>query len=84
MQQSLKLKEESRISFNLEDLINDDFVVALELSLFASNIRKKVRGALDGFLSFFKNYEKNKAHNMLSLMLNPRSKNLRLVSYLIG
>ncbi len=81
---SLKLKEKSRISFNLEDLINDDFVVALELSLFASNIFKKIHGALNGFLSFFKKYEKNKAHNMLSLMLNPRFKSLRLVSYFIG
>ncbi len=68
----------------MEDLINDDFVVALELSLFASNIRKKIRGDLDGFLSFFKKYEKNKTHNMLSLILNPGFKSLRLVSYFIG
>jgi hypothetical protein len=69
---SLKLKDKSRISFNLEDLINDDFAIALELSLFASKIRRKVCGVLDGFLSFFKKYEKNKTHNMLSFMLNPR------------
>jgi hypothetical protein len=69
---SLKLKDEFGISFNLEDLINDDIVVALELSLLASKIRRKVYGVLDGFLSFFKKYEKNKTHNMLSFMLNPR------------
>jgi hypothetical protein len=65
---SLKLKEEFGISFNLQDLVDDDFVVTQELSLFASNIRKEVCGVLDGFLSFLKKYEKNIAHNMLSLM----------------
>jgi len=39
---SLKLKEEFEISSNLQDLIDDDFVVAQELSLFASSIRREV------------------------------------------
>jgi hypothetical protein len=39
---SLKLKEEFEISSNLQDLIDDDFVVAQELSLFASSTRRKV------------------------------------------
>jgi hypothetical protein len=81
---SLKLKEEFGISLNLQDLIDDDYVVAQELSLLASNIRRKVRGLLNGFLSFFKKYEGNKTHNMLSLMLDPRFKSLRLISFLIG
>jgi hypothetical protein len=51
---SLKFKEQYRISLNLQDLIDDDFIVARELSLFASNIRRKVCGILDGYLSFFK------------------------------
>jgi len=55
---NLKLKEEYGISSNLEDFIDDDFVVALELSLFAFNARKKICGVLDGFFSFFKKYEK--------------------------
>jgi hypothetical protein len=67
---SLKLKEKSGISSNLQDLIIDHFVVAQELSLFASNIKKEVPGVLNGFLSFFKKYEGNKTHNMLSLMLD--------------
>jgi hypothetical protein len=37
---SLKLKEEFGISSSLEDLINDNSIVALELSLLASKIRK--------------------------------------------
>ncbi len=81
---SLKLKEEYEISFNLQDLIDDDFVIAQKLSLFSSNIRKEVCGILDGFLSYFKKYEGNKAHHMLSLMLDPRFKNLKLISSLIG
>jgi hypothetical protein len=39
---SLKLKEEFVISSNLQDLIDDDFVVAQELSLFASSTRREV------------------------------------------
>jgi hypothetical protein len=42
----------------LEDLIDDDSIVTIELSLLASNIRTKVCGVLDGFLSFLKKYEK--------------------------
>jgi hypothetical protein len=77
---NLKLKEESGISFNLQDLIDDDSIVAQELSLLTFNIRREVSDVLDGFLSFFKKHEENKTHNMLSLMLNPRFKSLRLVS----
>jgi hypothetical protein len=33
-------------------LIDDDFGIAFELSLFASNIRREVCGVLDSFLSF--------------------------------
>ncbi len=68
----------------MEDLIDDHLGVTLELSLLTSNIKREVCGVLDGFLLFFKNYEKNQTHNMLSLMLNPRFKSLRLVSFLIG
>ncbi len=67
---SLKLKEKIEISLNLQDLINDDSIIAHELSLLAFNIKRDVCGILDGFLSFFKKYERNKTHNMLLLMLN--------------
>ncbi len=59
------LKKEFGISSNLKDLFDDDFVVALELSLLAFNIRREVCGVLDGFLSFFKKYEKNKTNVIL-------------------
>jgi hypothetical protein len=32
---------------------------------------------LDGFISLLNKYEKNKAHNMLSLVLDPKFKNLK-------
>jgi hypothetical protein len=35
----------------LQDLIDDDFVIAQELSLFASNIRRKICGVLDVFFN---------------------------------
>jgi hypothetical protein len=50
--------------------------------LLAYNIKREAYGILDGFLSFSKKYEGNKTHNMLSLMLVPKS--LRLVSSFIG
>jgi hypothetical protein len=52
--------------------------------MFASNIKKKTHDVLDGLFSFFTKYEKKKFHNMLNLMLNPRFKSLKLVSFFIG
>jgi hypothetical protein len=59
-------------------------VVVLELGFLASNIIKKVCGILDFFFLFLKKYEEKKAHYMLFLMLNPKFKNLDLVSSFIG
>jgi hypothetical protein len=55
---SLKLFFKNGISSSLEDLIDDDSIVTFELSLLASNIKRKVCGVLDSFISFFKKYEK--------------------------
>ncbi len=38
---------------------------------------------LDFFLSFLMKYENNKAHNMDSLMLDPRFKNLHIILLLL-
>jgi hypothetical protein len=38
----------------LQDLIDDDYRAAHELSLFASNIKREVCGVLDGVISLFK------------------------------
>jgi hypothetical protein len=48
----LKFKEEIINPFALVSLIDDDFGIAFELSLFASNIKREVHGFLDSFLAF--------------------------------
>jgi hypothetical protein len=57
---SLKLFLKIGILSSLEDLIDDDSIVTFELSLLASNIKRKVCGVLDSFISFFKKYGKKK------------------------
>jgi hypothetical protein len=52
--------------------------------LLASNVKREICVVLDGFLSFFKKYEGNKTHKILSLMVDFRFKNLKLVSSFIG
>jgi hypothetical protein len=51
-------------------LIYDDFGIAFELSLFASNIKRKAYGVLDSFL-YLKKKEKKKVHNMLFFDARP-------------
>jgi len=69
---SLKLKEENKSIRSFESLMEDDSIISNELSLLAFNIRREVINVLDSFLSILKKYENKKAHNMISLMLDPR------------
>jgi hypothetical protein len=46
-------------------------IISDELYLLDFNIRREVINVLDSFLSFVKKYENRKAHNMISLMLDP-------------
>jgi hypothetical protein len=62
-----KLKEDVGIIHNLNQFMDDDSTIILELSLFTSDIKKEVCGVLDFFLSFLRNSEKRKAHNMFFL-----------------
>ncbi len=55
----------------MTNLLEDDMVVILELSMFVFNIRKQTCDVLDGFFSFLTKHEK-KTHGMLSLMLDPK------------
>ncbi len=68
---SLKLKEKNQIVFSCGSLMEYDSIVVDELVLLVFNIRKDVCGV---FLSFLVKYENEKAHNMISLMLNLRFK----------
>jgi hypothetical protein len=72
---NLKLKEENRFIPSFESLMEDDSILSNELSLLVSNIQREVINVLDFVLSLLKKYENKKAHNMISLMLNPRFKN---------
>jgi len=77
---SLKLNEENQVIPSFEALMDDDSVVNDELYLLVFNIRREVINVLDYFLSFLKVYDKRPAHNMISLMLDPRYKKLHIVS----
>jgi hypothetical protein len=75
-----KLKKEAGIALVVDQPMDEDFVVALELFLLASNIKKEVCGMLDSLIpSFLKRYKERKAHNMLSLMLDSQFKSLHLL-----
>jgi hypothetical protein len=81
---SLKLKEENQIIPSFESLMEDDSIVFNELYLLAFNIRKEVINVLNTFLSFLKKYENKKAHNMISLMLDPKFKSLHIIFSFVG
>ncbi len=64
--------------------MDDDSIINNELSLLVSNIRREVINVLDSFLSLLKLYDKRKAHNMISLMLDPRYESLHIKSSFVG
>jgi hypothetical protein len=56
----------------------------VELESLSLNIKKEVYFVIDYFFSFFRMYNEIKVHNMISLMLGLRYKNLYLVFSFIG
>jgi DNA-binding Xre family transcriptional regulator len=60
----LKLKEKYGMTPSMTNLMEDDIVVGLELSMLTFNIRKQVCDVLNGFISFLTKYKK-KTHNMI-------------------
>jgi hypothetical protein len=64
--------------------MDDDSIASDELFLLAFNIRREVINVFDFFLSFLKVCDKRKTHNMISLMLDPKYKNLCIVSSFVG
>ncbi len=55
----------------------------MSLSMLTFNIRKQVCDVLNGFISFLTKYFL-KTHDIISLMLDPNFKNIKLVSFFIG
>jgi hypothetical protein len=64
--------------------MKDESGLGNELTLLSSNIKKHVYSVLDFFLSFLTKYEEKKNAHMISLMLNPRFKNLCIISSFVG
>jgi hypothetical protein len=64
--------------------MEDEYGLTNELALLPSNIKNQVYGVLDFFLSFLMKYEEKKAHNMISLMLDPKLKTLCIISSFVG
>jgi hypothetical protein len=81
---SLKFREENQVSPSFKRIMDDDSIINDELSLLTSNIRREVVDVLDFFLSLLKVYDRRKAHNMISLMLDPRYKSLHTLSSFVG
>lgn len=61
----------------LDTLINDNLSLDIE-SRGPNNEHEEVCEIIDFFLSFLTKYDERRIHNMLSLMLDPRFKRLRL------
>ncbi len=68
---ALKLNKEYGMTPSMTNLMEDDIVVGLELSMLTFNIRKQLCDVLNGFISFLTKYIK-KTPNMISF--NFRSK----------
>ncbi len=79
-----KFKEENKVLPLVENLMDDDSVVSDEFFLLASNIKREIINVFDFFLSFLKVYDKRKTHNMIFLMLDPKYKNLCMISSFVG
>jgi DNA-binding Xre family transcriptional regulator len=54
---ALKLKEDYGMTPSMTNLMEDDIVVGLELSMLTFNIRKQVCDVLNGFISFLMKYK---------------------------
>jgi hypothetical protein len=79
-----KAKDEMHLRLSFESHMDNDTRVSLKLATFALNIKSKMFGVLDSFLSFLRTYEKKKGHLTLSLMFDLRFKNLCFVSSYVG
>jgi hypothetical protein len=80
----LKHRDVRNIFPSLQNLTEEESIIIDELTSFAYKIRKEVCIVKESFLSFLRKFEENKAHNVLSLMLDPRFKSFHLVSSFIG
>jgi hypothetical protein len=78
----LKLKEEITNPSAPFSLIDDDYGIALNCLCLLPTLEGKF--VVFWILFYFLKYEDKKTHNMLSLMLDPKFKNLCLIFYFVG
>ncbi len=76
----LKLRDAPKVLPFLQNFMEEESIIVDELISFASSIRKEICVVLESFLSLLKKFEKKKAYNMFSLMLDPMFKSFCLVS----
>ncbi len=60
------------MALSIANLMEDDMVMILELSMLAFNIIKQICDVLDGFLSFLTKYEKKKPWQHVISNVRPR------------
>jgi hypothetical protein len=65
----------------LNAFVDDDFGLDVEIGIFTRNVKMEVITFIDFFLSFLTRYDEKRVHNMLTLMLDPIFKSLRLISF---
>jgi hypothetical protein len=58
--------------------MEENAIIAIELDLLTSNIKRKICNVLDAFLSFLNKFDERKAHNMFTLMLDLKYKNFKI------
>jgi hypothetical protein len=75
----LKCREKITNPLAQISLIDDDFGITLELSLFITNIKREICDVLELVLFKKRRYEKKMFHNMLYSMLDPNFQNLCLI-----
>jgi hypothetical protein len=54
------------------------------LGTFVKNMKKKIIGVINYFISFLRKYDERITHNLQVLMLDPRFKSLKLIFSFIG
>ncbi len=82
----LKFQQDITNHVILDSTLDDEIggYLDVELIKLTINIKRQVILVLDPFLCFLQKFEPKKTHNMLCLMLDPRYKNLHLISSFIG
>jgi len=67
----------SETNIFLDYWMEKNAIIAIELDLLTSNIKRNICNVLDAFFSFLSKFDERKAHDMFTLMLDLKYKNLK-------